>query len=77
MGGEFIELGATGVDIPLVAGTAALPACGAGLLVIAGGEGVAADVPVAGSATPMIGGVSEGPPWRAAATFALVVDWPW
>ena len=77
MGGVLGELGATGVETGLVAGTAVPPACGAGLLVIAGEEGVAADAPVAGSTTPMIGGGSEGPPWRAATALPLVVAWPW
>src|SRR5262249_6033359 len=77
MGGVLGEFGATGVDTPLVAGAAVPPASGAGLLVIAGGEGVAADAPpIAGSTTPMIGWEVEGPPWRAAAALPLVVAWP-
>src|SRR5215470_20400798 len=62
MGGVPGELGATGVETCLVAGTAVPPACGAGVFVIACGEGVAADAPVAGSTTPMIGWGLEGPP---------------
>src|SRR5215472_15672806 len=60
MGGVLGELGATGVETCLVAGTAVPRACGAGLLVIAGGEGVAVDAPDGGSAMPMIGWGAEG-----------------
>src|SRR6516165_4747099 len=75
MDGVLGEFGATGADAPWVAGTAAPPAWGAGLLGIAGGECVAADAPVPGETTPMSGWELEPPPWSAAAAPPLAVAW--
>jgi hypothetical protein len=77
MGGVLGELGATGVETSLVAGTAVPPAFGAGVFVIVGGEGVGADAPVPGSKAPMIGWELEPPLWGAIAALPLVVGWTW